>query len=71
MTYIGRHALLFEGIEGEYNLPVALKSPSLRQFDEAFTRGTYFCIILTGSLLIMEAHILIKELFAYLQLVWV
>ncbi|GKA46407.1 embryogenesis-associated protein EMB8-like protein [Tanacetum coccineum] len=33
-----RHALLFEGIEGDYNLPVARKSTSLRQFDEAFTR---------------------------------
>ncbi|GKC71625.1 embryogenesis-associated protein EMB8-like protein [Tanacetum coccineum] len=38
MSYICRHALLFEGIEGDYNLPVARKSTSLRQFDEAFTR---------------------------------
>nr|GEW51222.1 embryogenesis-associated protein EMB8-like [Tanacetum cinerariifolium] len=33
-----RHASLFEGIEGEYNIPAALNSKSVREFDDAFTR---------------------------------
>ena len=51
MTFICRHALLFEDIGGEYNIPVALNSKSVREFDESLTRGTYFlynlnCIVM-------------------------
>ncbi|PWA50446.1 hypothetical protein CTI12_AA472430 [Artemisia annua] len=36
-----RHASLFEGIEGEYNIPAALNSKSVREFDDSFTRVSF------------------------------
>ncbi|KAM0934411.1 putative alcohol O-acetyltransferase [Dioscorea sansibarensis] len=36
-----KHALLFEGIEGEYNIPVAANARSIREFDEALTRVSF------------------------------
>ncbi|GKF30206.1 embryogenesis-associated protein EMB8-like protein, partial [Tanacetum coccineum] len=38
---VSLHALLFEGIEGEYNIPVARNSKSLREFDESYTRVSF------------------------------
>lgn len=34
-----RHASLFEEIGGEYNIPSALNAKTIREFDEALTRG--------------------------------
>lgn len=34
-----RHALLFEDMEGEYNVPLAANAKSVRDFDEGLTRG--------------------------------
>lgn len=34
-----RHILLFEDIEGEYNIPLALNARQVRDFDEGLTRG--------------------------------
>lgn len=36
-----RHALLFEGLGGEYNIPMATNARSVREFDEGLTRGTH------------------------------
>ncbi|GJU25205.1 embryogenesis-associated protein EMB8-like protein [Tanacetum coccineum] len=36
-----RHAILFEGIEGDYNIPAALNSKSVREFDDSFTRVAF------------------------------
>lgn len=34
-----RHALLFEEMEGEYNIQLAANAKSVREFDEGLTRG--------------------------------
>lgn len=34
-----RHAMLFEDIGGEYNIAVAANANSVREFDDALTRG--------------------------------
>ncbi|KAJ3706617.1 hypothetical protein LUZ61_010322 [Rhynchospora tenuis] len=36
-----KHALLFEGIGGEYNIPMATNARSVRDFDEGLTRVTF------------------------------
>ncbi|XP_039141968.1 embryogenesis-associated protein EMB8 [Dioscorea cayenensis subsp. rotundata] len=36
-----KHALLFEGIEGEYDMAVAANARSIREFDEALTRVSF------------------------------
>ncbi|KAJ0962146.1 hypothetical protein J5N97_029974 [Dioscorea zingiberensis] len=36
-----KHALLFEGIEGEYNISMAANAQSIREFDEALTRVSF------------------------------
>nr|GEX93980.1 hypothetical protein [Tanacetum cinerariifolium] len=36
-----RHALLFEGIEGDYNISIARNSRSCRDFDESYTRVAF------------------------------
>lgn len=41
---IYRHALLFEDIGGEYNIPLAENARTVRDFDEGLTRGIYFGI---------------------------
>ncbi|GKG21311.1 hypothetical protein Tco_0383906, partial [Tanacetum coccineum] len=41
MTFICRHALLFEDIGGDYNIPVALNSKSVRDFDQSLTRVAF------------------------------
>lgn len=37
-----RHALLFEDMGGEFNIPLAAKAKSVREFDEGLTRGRCF-----------------------------
>lgn len=34
-----RHALLFEDMGGEFNIPLAANAKSVREFDEGLTRG--------------------------------
>lgn len=34
-----RHALLFEDMGGEYNIPLAAHAKSIRDFDDGLTRG--------------------------------
>lgn len=34
-----RHALLFEDMGGEYNIPMAANAKSVREFDDGLTRG--------------------------------
>lgn len=34
-----RHALLFEDIGGEYDIPMTANAKSVREFDEGLTRG--------------------------------
>jgi hypothetical protein len=34
-----RHAHLFEDIGGEYNIPLAAKAKTVREFDDGLTRG--------------------------------
>lgn len=34
-----RHALLFEDMGGEFNIPMAAKAKSVREFDDGLTRG--------------------------------
>uniref|UniRef100_A0A0E0CP52 AB hydrolase-1 domain-containing protein n=1 Tax=Oryza meridionalis TaxID=40149 RepID=A0A0E0CP52_9ORYZ len=36
-----KHALLFEGLEGEYNIPKAANARSVRDFDEGLTRVSF------------------------------
>eukprot|EP00268_Persea_americana_P027787 TRINITY_DN2705_c0_g1_i6.p1 TRINITY_DN2705_c0_g1~~TRINITY_DN2705_c0_g1_i6.p1 ORF type:complete len:420 (-),score=62.30 TRINITY_DN2705_c0_g1_i6:555-1793(-) len=36
-----KHALLFEGMEGEYNIPLAANAKSVREFDEGLTRVSF------------------------------
>uniref|UniRef100_A0A2P2JF53 Embryogenesis-associated protein EMB8 n=1 Tax=Rhizophora mucronata TaxID=61149 RepID=A0A2P2JF53_RHIMU len=36
-----KHALLFEDMDGEYNIPLAAKARSVREFDEALTRVSF------------------------------
>ncbi|XP_020084479.1 embryogenesis-associated protein EMB8 [Ananas comosus] len=36
-----KHALLFEGLEGEYNIPMAASAKSVRDFDEGLTRVSF------------------------------
>lgn len=36
-----KHAFLFEGLGGEYNIPMAAKARSLRDFDEGLTRVSF------------------------------
>lgn len=36
------HALLFEDIGGEYNIPLAANAKSVRDFDQGLTRGMCF-----------------------------
>lgn len=38
-----RHALLFEDIGGDYNIPMAANAKTVRDFDEGLTRGKYLC----------------------------
>lgn len=46
-----RHALLFEDIGGEYNIGLATNANTVREFDDALTRGMRpFC-----SLAFLEA----------------
>jgi hypothetical protein len=37
-----RHALLFEDIGGEYNIPMVANAKSVREFDDGLTRGTSY-----------------------------
>lgn len=37
-----RHAHLFEGMEGEYNIPLAANAKSVREFDDGLTRGMQY-----------------------------
>lgn len=37
-----RHALLFEDMDGEFNIPLAANAKSVREFDEGLTRGRCF-----------------------------
>ncbi|KAK9285930.1 hypothetical protein L1049_025132 [Liquidambar formosana] len=46
-----KHALLFEDIGGEYNIPVVANAKSVREFDEGLTRGIYFLYVITILLL--------------------
>ena len=39
LLLIFRHALLFEGLGGEYNIPMAANARTVREFDEGLTRG--------------------------------
>lgn len=43
-SFIPRHALLFEGIGGEYNIPMVANARSVRDFDEGLTRGTFLLV---------------------------
>nr|GME12104.1 embryogenesis-associated protein EMB8 [Ipomoea batatas] len=36
-----KHALLFEDIGGEYNIPLAANAKTVKEFDEGLTRGLY------------------------------
>eukprot|EP00262_Sarcandra_glabra_P002106 TRINITY_DN12365_c0_g1_i1.p1 TRINITY_DN12365_c0_g1~~TRINITY_DN12365_c0_g1_i1.p1 ORF type:complete len:375 (-),score=31.63 TRINITY_DN12365_c0_g1_i1:252-1376(-) len=36
-----KHALLFEGLTGEYNIPLAANAKSVREFDEGLTRVSF------------------------------
>lgn len=36
-----RHALLFEDMEGEFNIQLAANAKSVREFDEGLTRGIF------------------------------
>nr|XP_043607339.1 embryogenesis-associated protein EMB8-like [Erigeron canadensis] len=40
-TILKRHALLFEEIDGGYNIPAAANCKSVREFDEALTRFSF------------------------------
>ncbi|KAG8071642.1 hypothetical protein GUJ93_ZPchr0006g41466 [Zizania palustris] len=40
-TIFKRHALLFEGLEGEYNIPKAANARTVRDFDEGLTRVSF------------------------------
>lgn len=40
-TLFFRHALLFEDIGGEFNIPLAANAKSVREFDEGLTRGLH------------------------------
>ncbi|KAK9287573.1 hypothetical protein L1049_015994 [Liquidambar formosana] len=46
-----KHALLFEDIGGEYNIPVVANAKSVREFDEGLTCGIYFLYVITILLL--------------------
>lgn len=37
--HLNRHLLLFEDMGGEYNIPLAAKARTVKDFDEALTRG--------------------------------
>ena len=37
-----RHALLFEDMGGEYNIPLAANAKYVREFDDGLTRGMCF-----------------------------
>lgn len=56
LTLHCRHALLFEDMGGEYNIPLAANAKSVRDFDEGLTRGIYvvhlkpFCFFGLGLL---------------------
>lgn len=36
-----RHALLFEDMTGDYNIPLVVNAKSVREFDDGLTRGIY------------------------------
>ncbi|XP_020249330.1 embryogenesis-associated protein EMB8-like [Asparagus officinalis] len=36
-----KHALLFEGLDGEYNIPMAANARTVREFDEGLTRVSF------------------------------
>lgn len=40
-TIFKKHALLFEGLEGEYDIPKAANATSVRDFDEGLTRVSF------------------------------
>lgn len=40
--FLCRHALLFEDMGAEYNIPLAANAKSVRDFDEGLTRGMCF-----------------------------
>lgn len=44
LLMIFRHRLLFEEVGGEYNIPLAEKAKTVRDFDEGLTRGNGFCL---------------------------
>lgn len=53
-----RHALLFEGMEGEYNIPLAANAKSVREFDEGLTRGMQYISQMESCFLFFFAMIM-------------
>jgi hypothetical protein len=46
LSVYDRHAHIFDGIEGDYNLSLAANAKTVRDFDDGVTRGTYVASIL-------------------------
>lgn len=59
-----RHALLFEGMEGEYNIPLAANAKSVREFDDGLTRGMqYLSDEVLFLFLLCNDHVFAKSVF--------
>ena len=69
LTTFCRHALLFEDIDGEYNIDLAKHAKSIREFDDALTRGmqTRSFLLLKFLVVIIVVNFMLEIILVALQ----